>query len=417
MSNKKIEISFESHGIKYCATYPIKTNYLNTYTHIYNKSDISQNKRDYETDYERGIILGKGGYGTVYLVKDKRENKEYAMKIIHKDVKNGIIEAESLKNVRKTFKNDKYMLRAIPEIKEAFFYEEEEEEEKEEKFIIVMEYIKGRSYNDQEQLEALTPLQNFQFTSAITEIIYNFHKHNYVHRDIKPSNIMLRYEKGKEGKIPSDYDIYNNTVIIDFGFLCDVDSFEKERKCLLTDIKGTLSTMAPELLEKRNKDWKSVDVWAMAVTIYRVYTKKHPYEISKDIPKENRAEKYRMAIASLNYSMVEIEENEIVTNILKAILVDGKEPKNRITIDQVRDMIKGKKEKPKTEAHIVIGKINTPEGLIALIKKNNEVFMWSQKNNDYICTIHPSTEPEIIKWLRTRNDKESYCRKCYLLGK
>jgi len=85
---------------------------------------------------------------------------------------------------------------------------------------------------------------------------------NIVHRDIKPENIMLENEENLRIQV------------IDFG-----SSSTLEPKERLTDIKGTLMYMAPEVY---NMDTgKKADVWSIGIITFMLVTGNYPFSHAK----------------------------------------------------------------------------------------------------------------------------------------
>jgi calcium-dependent protein kinase len=90
------------------------------------------------------------------------------------------------------------------------------------------------------------------------------HLHQICHRDIKPDNIVL---------------VNNNEVkLIDFGTACKCNEE-------MTEARGTLMYMAPELLEKKRYDEKC-DIWAIGIVMYTMITGVFPYREPKKLLKE-----------------------------------------------------------------------------------------------------------------------------------
>src|SRR5712692_6878771 len=153
-------------------------------------------------DGERYVIeslLGKGGFGAVYLVRDRRiKERLFALKEVidpnKGDRERFIFEAEVLKRLNH---------RALPHVYQVFEYE------KLKRVYMLMDYIEGRN------LDALLgeqPEQYFSFSlvlaimKPIVDALIYLHGQNppIVHRDIKPSNIIVSTKGGE-------------AVLVDFG--------------------------------------------------------------------------------------------------------------------------------------------------------------------------------------------------------
>ena len=151
-------------------------------------------------------LLGKGGFGAVYVVRDRRiRNNLFALKelIGHDklDRECFIFEGELLKRLDH---------RALPHVYRVF------EHEKHQHVYMLMDYIKGRSLAD---LRKEQPEQRFAFPvilvmlAPIFDALIYLHSQDppIVHRDIKPANIIIPAEGGE-------------AVLVDFGTAKEYDS-------------------------------------------------------------------------------------------------------------------------------------------------------------------------------------------------
>ena len=97
----------------------------------------------------------------------------------------------------------------------------------------------------------------------VSAIYYCHEVKSLSHRDIKPENLML----DGRGKL----------VLCDFG----ISEFFKSSSDLLNSVGGTVRFMAPEMFsspaENQQIYGKSVDVWALGVTLYKLLTNEYPY--------------------------------------------------------------------------------------------------------------------------------------------
>jgi serine/threonine protein kinase len=153
-------------------------------------------------DGERYIIeshLGKGGFGAVYLVKDRQVKAHlFALKEVidpnKRDREHFIFEAEMLKRLNH---------RALPHVYQVF------ENEKLKRVYMLMDYIEGRNLDvllgEQPQRCFSLPLVLASMKPIVDALMY-LHNQNppIVHRDIKPSNIIVSTKGGE-------------AVLVDFG--------------------------------------------------------------------------------------------------------------------------------------------------------------------------------------------------------
>src|SRR5579859_339293 len=144
-------------------------------------------------------LLGKGGFGAVYVVRDRRiKSNLFALKELNGQDKLDrdcfLFEGELLKRLDN---------RALPHVYSVF------EHKKLQRVYMLMDYIRGRNL---EHLRKEQPEQRFEFhlvlamlAPIVNALIYLHHQDPpIVHRDIKPGNII----KPSEG---------NETILVDFG--------------------------------------------------------------------------------------------------------------------------------------------------------------------------------------------------------
>lgn len=153
-------------------------------------------------DGERYIIeslLGKGGFGAVYLVRDRHDKEQrFALKEVidpnARERERFIFEAEVLKRLNH---------RALPHVYKVFEYE------KLKRVYMLMDYIEGQNLDalrvEQPEWRFSLPLVLALMEPIVDALIY-LHSQNppIVHRDIKPSNIIVSTRGGE-------------AVLVDFG--------------------------------------------------------------------------------------------------------------------------------------------------------------------------------------------------------
>jgi serine/threonine protein kinase len=170
-------------------------------------------------DGERYVIdrlLGKGGFGAVYLVRNRHARDQlFALKeVIDPNVKDRerfLFEAEVLKRLNH---------RALPRVYKVFEYE------KLKRVYMLMDYIEGQNLDIllAEQPEGRFPLPLvLAFMKPIIDALIFLHNQNppIVHRDIKPSNIIVSTRGGEavlvDFGLAKEYVEDNTTTIIRHG--------------------------------------------------------------------------------------------------------------------------------------------------------------------------------------------------------
>ncbi len=95
----------------------------------------------------------------------------------------------------------------------------------------------------------------------------------YIHADIKPENLGL------------DRDRF---ILMDFGVCKKLDKFDRA-----TDEAGTVRTRAPEVLAKSSPRSFKSDLWSLAASLFRIFTKRFPLVPEEDEAQLDRNESFR----------------------------------------------------------------------------------------------------------------------------
>ena len=137
------------------------------------------------TKYEIINTLGQGGFGKVIQVKNKSNNKYYAIKeiIINNEMKDKI---EDIKKEAEIL--SKFDCRNIVKYYDSFKINN--------KFYIVMEYCEGQTLKDFINIniknnELMEGKILCDIIKQISKGIKEMHDKNIIHRDIKPENIFI----------------------------------------------------------------------------------------------------------------------------------------------------------------------------------------------------------------------------------
>ena len=260
---------------------------------------------EYITDCnEELIVIGKGGYGKLYLARNKKDNKEYAIKYVSKKkmksvgVDFSIIKREIDIHIRITH----------PRIIKLYSYLEDRYN-----FYLAMEYApKGNLYQLIQHKKGMTEDEAFYYFIQVASAIHFLHEHGYAHRDIKPENILLDENDGIK--------------LCDFGWCVNVEKGERTTFC------GTYEYMAPEMINDEYYD-KGIDIWSLGVLLYEMIHGYSPFRANHFIKDAKKAQvEIFINIKNNNYSINKNISEECVDLISKLLTTDTKK---RIKIDEL----------------------------------------------------------------------------------
>jgi serine/threonine protein kinase len=199
--------------------------------------------------------LGQGGFGSVYLYKNKITKQEVAIKFIDlnrimspEDVNRLFSEISILRGLH--HKN-------IVDLLDVFDIES--------KSCFVMEYCSGGELKNYIQEKAPLPEEEvYRISLQIVEAIRYCHNSGIVHRDLKLENILFAKPSKKVVKI------------VDFGISGNF-SLSNSMNADRSDA-GSLHYIAPEILNRsNNRANPALDVWSLGCIFYAMLTKSLPF--------------------------------------------------------------------------------------------------------------------------------------------
>jgi serine/threonine protein kinase len=202
--------------------------------------------------YEVQALLGSGGMGQVYRVKDLREGGERALKVLHPSD-----EPDADKSGR--FRREAQILSkiqhpAVPRILDSGFDDG--------RLFIVTELVEGSDLKLEIQRRGPWPVaEAVSLAATVADALAAAHALGIVHRDVKPNNIMI----AKDGAVR----------LLDFGLArgrgVDMATLTKTGV-----IVGTPAYMSPEQFQALALDERS-DVYSLGVVLFELLTAKLPF--------------------------------------------------------------------------------------------------------------------------------------------
>lgn len=201
-------------------------------------------------------VVGRGGMSVVYLAINERANKTWAVKEVRKDgisdfevVKQGlIVETEMLKQFNHPH---------LPSIVDVI--------DTEDSFIIVMDYIQGKSLEEILTKSGNAPQKKedvMEWAKQLCDVLGYLHSREkpIIYRDMKPANVMLRPD--------------GNVMLVDFGTAREF----KSRSVADTVCLGTRGYAAPEQYGGMGQTDARTDIYCLGATLYHLLTGHSPAE-------------------------------------------------------------------------------------------------------------------------------------------
>jgi eukaryotic-like serine/threonine-protein kinase len=201
-------------------------------------------------DYEILSILGMGGMGKVYKVRNVIADRVEAMKILLPDL-------NSNKGLAERFLREIRLLATlnhpnIAALRTALTYENQ--------LVMVMEFVEGETLANRLARAPLSTAEVVNYSDQVLSALSNAHKQNIIHRDIKPANMMLT----PQGVVK----------LMDFGIArSSTDGSLTSSGTTL----GSLNYMPPEQVRGESADARS-DIYSFGVSLYEMLTGKLPFQ-------------------------------------------------------------------------------------------------------------------------------------------
>lgn len=209
--------------------------------------------------YEIVRLIGKGGMGAIYEIRNTRLGRSFALKTL-------IGEAAENADVIQRFRREADVIARIkhPHIVEVIDWESLEDGSP----CMVLEYLRGDDLSTRIRDAAPMPWPFIaRVGDQILSALATAHAAGVVHRDLKPQNVFLSADDSGVEAVK----------LLDFG----ISKIRDSRSLVTTDARllGTPSYMSPEQAEGRSDDiGVATDVWAMGAILYELATGELAFE-------------------------------------------------------------------------------------------------------------------------------------------
>src|ERR1700720_423605 len=200
--------------------------------------------------YEVRELLGKGGMGEVYRARDRRLDRDVALKVISDAIAHDA-------TARTRFEREAKAIAALthPNILSIFDFSKDHDH-----WYAVTELLEGESLRERLRRGKLTVRESTEIASAVAAGLMAAHDRGIIHRDIKPENVFLT----RDGAIK----------ILDFGLAHVRKKATEEEKTEVLATKagqvvGTVTCMAPEQL-RSEEIGPATDIFAVGCMLYEM---------------------------------------------------------------------------------------------------------------------------------------------------
>ncbi len=196
-------------------------------------------------DYMLEQLLGSGGMGKVYRAREQKTGNLVAVKALHKSWQSSrqatiqlVKEAQVMSELRHPGIVRVHGLGRYPGGG----------------LFLVMDYIEGHDLQHRLQHGPLPAADALSIARQVADAVGHAHANGIIHCDLKPGNILL--------------DQAGSAYVSDFGFAIVRADHQHSRR----GFGGTAGYMAPELLEPLPNPTAAVDVYALGVLLWQMFT-------------------------------------------------------------------------------------------------------------------------------------------------
>ncbi|MCW5965004.1 MAG: protein kinase [Bryobacterales bacterium] len=200
-------------------------------------------------DYEVLGVLGAGGMGSVYKVRNVISDRVEAIKLLlpnlveHQDLKERFLrEIKTSASLEHT---------AIAGLRTAF--------QSGDMLMMVMEFVDGQTLDARLRQGQPGIEESVRITASVLDALEYAHSRGVVHRDIKPANIMLSAKGGVK--------------LLDFGI---AKATTDKQITVAGTTMGSLYYMSPEQIRGEQVDGRA-DLYSLGITLYELTTGKRPF--------------------------------------------------------------------------------------------------------------------------------------------
>ena len=242
--------------------------------------------------YEFTKNLGKGGYGKVFQVRNKKTGQLYACKKLSKLNVNNLIKFRREINILVKMDHPN-----IIKLYDVF--------ESQNSLYLIMEECHGGELFDRilkriESNEMYSEKEACEIIQQVMSAIEYCHKQGIVHRDLKPENLLYL----KEGP-----ELNNPLKIIDFGLSQEININK-----ILSSKVGTAYYVSPEILQGKYSE--KCDVWAAGVILYVLLSGEPPFNGPSDGVIYSKIRQFKFNFPEKRWSKISNDAKDLLSKML-----------------------------------------------------------------------------------------------------
>jgi len=202
-------------------------------------------------DYEIVGVLGAGGMGKVFKVRNTISDRVEAMKILLPDLHGAPDLADRFLREIKVLASLDHP--NIAGLRTAFRYENQ--------LLMIMELVEGITLDQRLRQGPLSVNEAVSCIGQVLSALGYAHRSGVIHRDIKPANMMLT----SQGTVK----------LLDFG----IAKGGEDRKLTMTGTTiGSLYYMSPEQIRGSSTLDPRADIYSLGVSVYELVTGRRPFD-------------------------------------------------------------------------------------------------------------------------------------------
>ncbi|XP_075695759.1 protein kinase C zeta type isoform X3 [Rhinoderma darwinii] len=251
-------------------------------------------------DFDLLRVIGRGSYAKVLLVRLKKNDQPYAMKVVKKELVHDEEDIDWVQTEKHVFEQASHNPFLVG-LHSCF--------QTPSRLFLVIEYVNGGDLMFHMQRQRKLPEEHARFYAAEICIALNFlHERGIIYRDLKLDNVLL----DAEGHIK----------LTDYG-MCKEGLGPGDTTSTFC---GTPNYIAPEILRGEEYGF-SVDWWALGVLMFEMMAGRSPFDIITDNPDMN-TEDYLFQVILEKPIRIPRFLSVKASHVLKGFL--NKDPKDRL---------------------------------------------------------------------------------------